>query len=206
MPQEDEPQILPLWLNGRAYLAIPAAFHEVSHAQTGEVLRRTPLCDSHEWQQAIAAARSAQTSWTALAPLARATQLAQLADALTQYAEHFSALLVEEAGLELDGAQREIAGVISLLQDPVPRNESEAKVALVSGASFHALLLLAIPWVNAGGTLVLCPPPQTPSAILALAELASRCSFPDGVINVLYCEKNSLDSLSVSEGVCLLRS
>ncbi|KAF9651085.1 succinic semialdehyde dehydrogenase [Thelephora ganbajun] len=42
----------------------------------------------------------------------------------------------------------------------------------------------------AGCTSVIKPPPETPFSALALAELASRAGFPDGVINIVTTQKN----------------
>lgn len=44
----------------------------------------------------------------------------------------------------------------------------------------------------AGCTAVIKPPPETPFSALAIAELAHRAGFPDGVINIVTTHKNVL--------------
>ncbi len=193
MEAVDEAPAIPLWINGHAYLTLTIDFHEVRNPRTGEVLRRTPLCDARAAQQAVAAAQAALPAWAALAPGARAALLDALAAALAGYATHFSALLREETGAPA-AAAAEIAQSVALLRGEAgaglagesPGVAQAVGIVGTAAAPLHGALRLAVPVLRAGGVVIVKPDPATPSAPYALAELTARCGFPGGVFNVVH--------------------
>jgi acyl-CoA reductase-like NAD-dependent aldehyde dehydrogenase len=197
--------VLPLWIAGRAYLTLPPDFHDVVSAIDGRVLRRTPLCGENAAREALFAAQAALPAWLALAAEARAALIATLADALAGYAEHFTALICEEDAATPAQAREEVEAAIFLLRTAKP--DACAGVASVVGAAHHPLrgpLALAVPALLAGATVVVRPAPQTPSAQLACAELATRCDFPPGVINVVYGGEELIAVLRAQSAQCLV--
>ena len=204
MMHPDDVLAIPLWINGHAYLTLAPAFHEVRNPVSGEILRRTPLCDASVVQQAVAAAAAAVAPWAAQPAAERAARVAALGDALSVYADHFTRLIVEESGHDAALAAAEVATAIALLRSS-PAGDAAGVVAVVGDAPLLPSLRLAVPALLAGAALVVRPSPATPSAIFALAELSGRCAFPPGVFNVVHGAEALIDGLRASgAAVCLL--
>lgn len=209
MLQSDDPLAIPLWIDGHAYLTLAPAFHDVVHARTGAVVRRTPLCGAREAQQAAAAARAALADWAARAHAERAALLAALGDALAEYAAHFAGLLAEESGIDEARACAEVSEAVSVLRAGAPAADTTlvGVVAVVGAADAPLLapLRLAVAALRAGAVVVVTPHPQTPSALFALAELSARCAFPNGVLSIVHGRDDVLDGLRAA-GVRVLAS
>jgi acyl-CoA reductase-like NAD-dependent aldehyde dehydrogenase len=201
----DEPLVIPLWINGHAYLTMAPAFLDVRNPVNGLVLRRTPLCGADAAQKAVDAAQAALVQWTAQTPEARSALLATVGNALAGYADHFVRLIVEESGMARDAAGVEVAAAVALLHDAVG-GDALGVVGVVGSAATPLLgvLRLAVPALMAGATVVIRPNPETPSALFALAELTGRCFFPGGVFNILHGGDAAIDGLRAQAGVHLL--
>ena len=200
--QNDDTLAIPLWINGHAYLTLAPEFVEVRNPASGQLLRRTPLCGAATAQHALAAAVAAAAPWAARPAAERAALLGALGEALAAYAAHFARLIVEESGLAYALAAAEVAAAVTLLRSPPAGGESGV-LAIVAKSPLLSALQLAVPALLAGAVLVIRPLPQTPSAILALAELSGRCAFPGGVLNVLHGGDDAVAGLR-SAGVRLL--
>jgi succinate-semialdehyde dehydrogenase/glutarate-semialdehyde dehydrogenase len=204
MMQIDSPLAIPLWINGHAYLTLAPAFLDVRNPVSGELLRRTPLCGAGEAQKAVAAATDALAEWSAQPAAARAALLAAVGEALDAYAVHFAALIVEETGKDGALAAAEVAAATALLRC-APTGEASGVVGIIGNRQEPLLsaLLLAVPALMAGAAVVIRPPPETPSAIYALAELTGRCAFPGGVFNILHGGDEALEGLRSIAQLCL---
>ena len=204
--QTDDMPAIPLWINGHAYLTLAPAFLDVRNPASGEILRRTPLCDASAALQAVAAAQAAVAAWAAQSAAARAALLAALGQSLAAYAAHFVRLIGEESGKEALLAATEVADAVALLGSP-PVGGASGVVAVVGNGEAPLLssLRLAVPALTAGAALVIRPAPQAPSAIFALAELSARCGFPGGVLNVLQGGDDAVEGLR-GTGVRLFRA
>ncbi len=197
MSRTEEIRAVPLWINGRAYLTMAPAFLDVCHAESGEILRRTPLCGPLEAQAAFASAEQAIPEWSALNLADRTAHLQALAAALGGYGTHFAGLLSAESGMSTDDANFEIAAAVLTLR----QSAADAAIAGVTAIlgdrqqPFLALLRHAVPALLAGSTIILKPSSHTPSALFALAELSARCNFPAGVVNVLHGDLAAIEGL-----------
>lgn len=211
MIDNDDPLVLPLWINGHAYLTMTDAFFDVRNPRTGAVLRRTPLCDAEVAAKAVAAAQGALAAWAAEPLSARAALLASVADALAGYAAHFAKLIAEETDKDEAVAATEVAEAVALLRAGVPAGEVAAAGVLAvvndDGAPLAGLLAHVVPALVAGRTVVAKPSPKAPSAAFAFAELTARAGLPGGVFNILQgdeaaiaglCAQHELGSLAFS--------
>ena len=52
----DGPMAIPMWVNGHAFLTVTKDFFTVTNPQTGEAIRRVPLCGASEAAEAVQAA------------------------------------------------------------------------------------------------------------------------------------------------------
>jgi len=195
---------IPLWINGRASLKVTQVFHDVRNPVTGRVLRRVPLCGLEDFQEALQSARGGRNAWLGLGRPGRLALLVALGDALSALSGHFAAMIAEETGTSCAQADHEIACAVSLLREP--NVLSVPGVAVVSGApkSFSSLAGQAASALAGGATVIVCPAPESPTALFALAELSGRCGFPPGVFNVVYPRAEVVAGMVASADVAVL--
>ena len=213
MLQSNELPVLPLWINGRAFLTLASGFVDVQHSVSTIALRRIPLCGAAEVALAVEAAQGALSFWQRLTVAERIALLDKLADQLAAYASHFSGLICEEGTQDEAKAAAEVAASILELRSARAENAGRLiaakNVTAVVGCRQSPLLgalRCAVPALVSGASLVLCPAPEAPSALLALAELSTRCGFPPGVVNVLYGGDATLGAMREAVGEHLLFS
>lgn len=181
----DGPMAIPMWINGHAFLTASQDFYVVSNPLTGEALRRVPLCGADEAAEAIAAARGAQPGWAAMGMPARRVCLSRLAEQLERYAGHFGKLLGQECGFDEARAEAEVSAAVAALQEPAVGATGVLGIVLDDSRPLANFAELLAPAVLAGATAVVKPSPKAPSAVFALCELATRCEWPAGVLNLL---------------------
>jgi len=207
MLKNDVPPVLPLWINGHAFLTLTPAFQDVTGPHGSEVLRRTPLCGADEVRMAVVAAQAALACWAGMSETARISLLSAVGDALASYAGHFARLISEENGNESFPSVTEVSDAVALLRSAMAGKEAGV-VAVIGNREAPLLgpLRLAVSALAAGSVVVIRPCAKTPSALFALAELTGRCGFPDGVFNIVYGGETVVDSLRASRDVSLLLS
>lgn len=198
----DGPMAIPLWIDGRAYLTVPAAFFDVISPRSGEALRRVPLCGADEARAAATAAGTALAAWHGRPAEDRQAALHTLAAALEGYAGHFAKLIAEETGCDENAAAGEVAAAVAALRTASPTGTGGV-VALVidAGRPLAALAEIAAPALAGGATLVCKPSPKAPSAAFALCELATRAGWPAGVINLLQGDQAAVEGLCAAPGI-----
>lgn len=190
----DGPLAIPLWINGRACLTVGNQLFDVVNPVTGVAQHRVPLCGAEESAQALAAARDAAAIWTGLGLSGRQDKLAQLATALEGYSGHFAKLLMADRGVAQADAEAEVVAAVQVLR--ADKLGQSGVLGLVVGAERPLLAAAKVaPALLAGATVVIKPSPKAPSAAFALCELASRCEFPAGVLNVLHGDGPAIEGL-----------
>lgn len=176
----------------------------VVNPATGEAFASCPLASKEQAEQAISAAKTAFTKWSALPIAKRREYLLALADELENELEDFALLLTKEQGKPLPEAMWEMEGSLGWLryfaEAQMPTNvleESEERhvikirrpLGVVVGIvpwNFPMLLLhFKLPAaLIAGNTIVLKPSPTTPLTTLKYGELCARV-LPPGVVNIV---------------------
>ena len=177
---------------------------EVHNAGTGEVMGRVPAGTEKDIDAAVAAARSAFDSWSALAPDRRAEYLEKISVALKARADELAKTIAQEVGMPLKMAGRIQAGL------PIANFANYAKLAKeftfeqrvgnslvvrepvgVVGAitpwnyPLHQITLKVAPALAAGCTVVLKPSEVAPFNAFILAEAAESAGLPKGVLNIV---------------------
>ena len=189
------PKAIPLWINGHAFLTVSESFFDVVNPQSGEALRRVPLCGAAEAAEAVAAACDAQADWHALAPARRQELLAALAAALDGYAGHFAKLLREESGGDEAAALGEVAAAVAALQAGAAGEGGVVALVVDDQRPLAGFAAAAAPLLRGGATLVVKPSPKAPGALFALCELATRSGLPAGVLNLVQGDSAAIDGL-----------
>ena len=181
------------------------ATFEVYNPATDEVVANAPSATREQVEDAIAAAKAAQSAWAALSWEERSAYITAYADALDAHKEEIITLLTTEQGkprhsmatVEVDYAiywVREVAK--RRLEDEVIEDTPDhiVKVAHtplgVVGAitpwNFPILLGLwkIAPCLMTGNTMVMKPSPYTPLGTLRFGEIAQKV-LPEGVLNIV---------------------
>ncbi len=178
---------------------------DVINPATGRVLAQAPSATASQLDEAIAAAKSAFVSWSALSYDERQGYLERYADALQEHRDELVRLLTLEQGKPLlTMAAPEVDQAISYIRQIAARRipveiveETDSHVVelhhvplgVVGGITpwnFPVLLSLwkVAPALITGNTFVLKPTPFTPLTALRYGEIAQRV-FPPGVLSVV---------------------
>src|SRR5215468_11071757 len=169
-----------LLINGK--LVEGAGTLDVINPATGRILTAAPRADQAQLDQAVAAAKTAFSAWSATPLRQRAALLAKLADALEAEQGAFSRLLTQEQGKPLPEALWEIDWAIGTIryfatldlptqvlnddggQKVVRQHKPLGVVAAITPWNFPVVLLIfkVAPALLAGNTVVAKPAPTTP--------------------------------------------
>jgi len=168
------------------------------------VFAQVPDASRTQLNDAVSAARKAQSLWKNAPVEERQAAMERFADLLEEHAEGFMALLTREQGKPRAGAEWEVFGSVAWLRaiatqklpEEVVEETDERRVVTrytpvgVVGAivPWNFPILLSIwkiaPALMAGCTVILKPSPYTPLCDLKLVELAQQV-FPAGVLSAL---------------------
>ena len=169
---------------------------------------------------AVSAASHALHGWASRSAYERADTLRRWSQLICAHQEDLAMILCMEQGKPLAEARGEITYGASFVSwyaeeglraygDVLPGHRSDMRlfvlkqpigvVAAITPWNFpNAMITRKIaPALAAGCTVVVKPAEETPLSALALAELARRAGFPDGVLNVIPCEH----PVAVSEAI-----
>jgi len=173
-------------------------------------------------KEAITAARDAFKSWSKTTAKHRHDLLMKLHALMFQHHDDLGRIITLENGKTLTEGKGEntySASFIEWFAEEAVRTYGEQIPSPVPGVRNLVIkqpigvVGIFTPWnfpsamitrklgaaLAAGCTAVIKPAPETPFSALALAELASRAGFPDGVINIVTTHKNVV---SVGKEIC----
>ncbi|PWE17091.1 succinate-semialdehyde dehydrogenase (NADP(+)) [Marinicauda salina] len=159
-------------------------------------------------RQAVAAAAEAFETWKKTSVFERARLVQRWHDLIMEHVADLGTIITAEMGKPLKEARGEVAygaGFLSVSAEEAKRIHGETLPVPFPGARGWTIrqpvgvVGCITPWnfpsamitrkcgpaLAAGCTMVLKPAPETPLSALALAELARRAGFPDGVFNVV---------------------
>ena len=178
---------------------------EVFNPATGKVLAKAPAASPEQLEQAIAAAKTAYKTWSALTYDERHGYLEDYADALQQHRDELTRLLTLEQGKPLaTGAEPEVDQAISWIRQIAARRipveiveETDTHlvelhhtplgvVGAIAPWNFPVLLTLwkVAPALIAGNTMVIKPSPFTPLTTLRFVQIAQEV-LPPGVLSAV---------------------
>lgn len=178
---------------------------DVLNPATGELLAKAPAATSEQLDEAVAAAKTAFKSWSALGFDERQKFLNAYADALEEHRDELARLLTHEQGKPLKTmAEPEIDQSISWIRQIAARRipveiveETDTHivelhhtplgvVGAITPWNFPVLLALwkVAPALITGNTMVIKPSPFTPLSTLRFGEIAQGV-LPPGVLSVV---------------------
>ncbi|WP_025733300.1 CoA-acylating methylmalonate-semialdehyde dehydrogenase [Carnimonas nigrificans] len=191
-----------------------AVYNPSTGEQSGEVL----LASADDTRAAIAAAARAFPAWSALSPLKRARVLFNYKALLEKHADELTTLISNEHGKVFSDARGELTRGIEVVEfacgmPHLQKGENSPQVgtgidsfslmqplgvcAGITPFNFPAMVPM---WmfpiaIAAGNTFVLKPSEKDPSATKRMVELFSEAGLPDGVLNLINGDKESVDVL-----------
>jgi acyl-CoA reductase-like NAD-dependent aldehyde dehydrogenase len=172
--------------------AAPFEF-EIRNPLDSTVTTVVPLSSRFDVARAVAAARAATRPWSADADM-RHSLLAQLVDQMDLLTGPLAQLQSLETGLAPADSCAAVAAVIQLARVLLATRADDAGDEEADGVSGHILswglpfaevVCSVLPDLLAGRTVVVKPSLRAPMSAATFAYLATRLSFPPGVINVV---------------------
>ncbi len=209
---------LPLWIDNRPTVASSVRTADVCNPATGAVIRRVPLANKADVDQAVAAARRAYPGWRDTTPLRRARILTRYRELMEAHKDGLVALISEEHGktrLDAEGSLQRGIEVIEFASGAPHLLKGELAEDVGRGVDCHSILQpvgvcagiapfnfpVMVPlWmfpvaIACGNTFILKPSEKVPSTALRMAELFAEAGLPEGVFNVVHGDKEAVDLL-----------
>jgi len=195
------------------------SYMAITDSSKGEVIAEAPRCTKEEVLAAIEAAKCAYPKWKATPVQKRIDIMFTLRQALNDHLEELTLGICKELGKTIDEARGDVLKAIEVIECAV------ATPYLMQGDSFmnitagHDTVLYReplgvfagivpfnfpamIPWgwmipfcITTGNTIVLKAASQTPMTAMMILELAIEAGLPEGVVNIITCNRKEADLL-----------
>ncbi len=211
-------QELSHWIDGKHVKGTSGRFADVYNPHTGEVQAKVPLASKAELDAAVASAAAAQPAWGATNPQRRARVLMELVRLLNRDMDKLAEVLSREHGKTLPDARGDIhrglevvefcIGAPHLLKgeytdsagpgiDLYSMRQPLGVAAGITPFNFPAMIPLwkLAPALACGNAFILKPSERDPSVPLMLAELLKEAGLPDGLLQVVNGDKESVDAI-----------
>src|SRR6202011_2927194 len=190
----------------------------VTNPATGEVVRHVPLAEAVDGDAAVDAARAAFPAWRAAPALRRARILMRFRDLMQTHKSDLARLVSQEHGKTATDAEGSITrgievvefatGIPHLLKgdfsdnvgtevDSFSLRQPMGVCAGITPFNFPAMVpMWMFPVALAcGNTFILKPSEKDPSTAVALAQLLTEAGLPDGALNVVHGDRETVDYL-----------
>ncbi|MCD7827550.1 MAG: CoA-acylating methylmalonate-semialdehyde dehydrogenase [Clostridiales bacterium] len=210
---------LKYFVNGEFKDSKTETWYDLHNPSTGEVTGQAPCCTNDEVLEAIAAAKAAFPGWSATPPIKRAQIMYKIRDLIMENMEELTMSVAKENGKVWAEAEGDVLKAIegtelatqapslmmgeSLMDtsrgyDTVKYREPLGVFAGIVPVNFPAMIpfgWMAPTCVACGNTMVLKAASLTPKTCMLLAKIYKEAGIPDGVINVITCSRNEIDTI-----------
>ncbi len=211
-------EILEHWIDGALFAGESTRTAPVYNPAEGTVSREVRLATSSDVAAAVASAKAAFPAWAGASLAKRQAVLFAFRELLNARKGELAAILTNEHGKVTADALGEVARGMEVVEwataiphlmkgefaqnvstgvDVYSVREPLGVVGIISPFNFPAMVPL---WffptaIAAGNTVVLKPSEKDPSAAIWLAKLLKEAGLPDGVLNVVNGDKESVDAI-----------
>ncbi|WP_085047292.1 CoA-acylating methylmalonate-semialdehyde dehydrogenase, partial [Brevirhabdus pacifica] len=212
------------WIDGKHVKGTSGRFADVFNPATGEVQAKVPLASKAELDAAVESAARAQPAWAATNPQRRARVLMKFVDLLNRDMDKLAEALSREHGKTLPDAAGDVQRGLEVVEfcigaphllkgeytdsagpgiDMYSMRQALGVVAGITPFNFPAMIPLwkMAPALACGNAFILKPSERDPSVPLMLAELMQEAGLPDGVLQVINGDKESVDAILDNETV-----
>ncbi|MEM1313740.1 MAG: CoA-acylating methylmalonate-semialdehyde dehydrogenase [Pseudomonadota bacterium] len=206
------------WIDGKHVKGASGRFADVYNPATGEVQAKCPLATTAELDAAVRGAMKAQPAWAATNPQRRARVLMRFVDLLHRDMDKLAEALSREHGKTLPDAKGDVIrglevaefciGAPHLLKgeftegagpgiDIYSMRQPIGIAAGITPFNFPAMIPMwkFCPAIACGNAFILKPSERDPSVPLMLAELMQEAGLPDGILQVVNGDKESVDAI-----------
>ena len=217
-------QTIAHFIDGQLVKSTSEKHFPVYNPATGEITAQVPCARPVEIKNTISAAKKAFETWSKVTPLKRARVLFNFKTLLDKNSDELAQILTLEHGKTLDDAKGEVARAIELVEFScgtphlLQGNYSEnvgpdidtytIKQALgvcvgISPFNFPVMIStwMFVPAIACGNTFILKPSEKDPSATLFLAKLMTEAGLPNGVLNIIHGDKETVNALITHDDI-----
>jgi len=216
--------VVPMLLDGKEVQSSAQEFFDVHNPATGELIARTPLCTQAEMQAAADSCADAYKSWKKVPASSRARIMHKYEQAIRDSTDELAAIITHEQGKTIPDAKGDIfrglevveiaTGVPSMIQgetlpgvaNAVDTHSYRVPLGVCAGIcpfNFPAMIpLWMFPMaVTAGNTFLMKPSERVPLTTMKLAQLATECGLPPGVLNIIHGTHNAVNFICDNEHI-----
>ncbi|MDE6752823.1 MAG: CoA-acylating methylmalonate-semialdehyde dehydrogenase [Eubacterium sp.] len=210
---------LKYFVNGKFKDSKTDIWYDLHNPSTGEITGQAPCCTNDEVLEAIEAAKAAYPAWRATPARKRSQILFKIRELLLKYNDELTRIVCEENGKAWDEAVGDVGKAIegtelaiqapSLMMgesimdassgfDTVKYREPMGVFAGIVPVNFPAMIpfgWMAPVCVACGNTMVLKAASLTPRTAMRIAEIYKEAGIPDGVINIVTCSRNEVNTI-----------
>ncbi|MBK1634521.1 CoA-acylating methylmalonate-semialdehyde dehydrogenase [Rhodovulum adriaticum] len=206
------------FINGQQVAGQSGRFADVMNPALGEVQAKVALASKAELDAAVAAAAQAQPAWGATNPQRRARVMMEFVRLLHRDMDKLAEALSSEHGKTLPDAKGDVQRGLEVIEfcigaphllkgeftdsagpgiDMYSMRQPLGVVAGITPFNFPAMIPLwkMGPALACGNAFILKPSERDPSVPLMLAELMTEAGLPDGVLQVVNGDKESVDAI-----------
>ena len=210
------------FINGERVAGTSGRCADVFNPATGEVQATVALASKQELDLAVEAAAKAQVAWAATNPQKRARVMMKFVDLLNRDMDKLAEALSSEHGKTFVDAKGDVQRGLEVIEfcigaphllkgeytdgagpgiDMFSMRQPLGVVAGITPFNFPAMIPLwkLGPALSCGNAMILKPSERDPSVPLMLAELLSEAGLPDGVLQVINGDKESVDAILDNE-------
>ncbi len=212
------------WIDGKLVSGGSGRTADVMNPATGEVQARVALATKAELDAAVASAARAQVAWGATNPQRRARVMMELVRLINRDMDKLAEALSSEHGKTFPDAKGDVQRGLEVIEfcigaphllkgeftdsagpgiDMYSMRQPLGVVAGITPFNFPAMIPLwkMGPALASGNAMILKPSERDPSVPLMLAELCKEAGLPDGVLQVVNGDKESVDAILDNETI-----
>ncbi|WP_309615793.1 CoA-acylating methylmalonate-semialdehyde dehydrogenase, partial [Salinibacterium sp.] len=210
--------ILDHWISGAPFAGVSTRTSPVYNPAEGTVSREVRLATTADVDTAVQSAKAAFPAWAETSLAKRQSIMFTFRELLNARKAEVAAILTNEHGKVTSDALGEVARGLEVVEwatsiphlmkgehsenvstgvDVYSVRQPLGVVGIISPFNFPAMVPL---WffpvaIAAGNTVILKPSEKDPSAAIWMAKLLQEAGLPDGVLNVVHGDKESVDAL-----------
>ena len=206
------------YINGQHHRGSSSRVGPVFSPNTGEVQANVELASADDLEVAVSSAKEAQRDWARVNPQRRARVLFEFKRLLEVHMDELAELLSSEHGKVIADSVGDVQRGLEVIEfacgiphlskgeatqgagsgiDVFSIREPLGVVAGITPFNFPAMIPMWMfgPAIAAGNAFILKPSERDPSVPMRLAELLSEAGLPDGVLNVLNGDKDTVEGI-----------
>jgi malonate-semialdehyde dehydrogenase (acetylating) / methylmalonate-semialdehyde dehydrogenase len=206
------------WINGKHVKGTSGRFADVYNPATGEVQAKVALASKAELDAATADAAKAQVKWGATNPQRRGRVMMEMVRLINRDMDKLAEALSREHGKTIPDAKGDVQRGLEVIEfcigapqmlkgeitdsagpgiDMYSLRQPLGVAAGITPFNFPAMIPLwkMGPALACGNAFILKPSERDPSVPMMLAELFQEAGLPDGVLQVINGDKESVDAI-----------